>query len=326
MNTPIDMIHTILNVVFPVVSIILFTILVPVFWLFNLLRLCYKYVYPEEVTGKVILITGASTGIGEHLAIEFAKEGACLALVARREKQLDLVAQHARAIGSPNVIVIPADVSKLDECNRFVDQTIKHFGRLDYLVNNAAISTFGLFEDQTNVLDHASVMNVNFWGSVYTTHFALPHLKKTKGKIVTICSCGGWFATPRVSIYNASKEALLSFFETLRIEVSSDVDITVVTPGLVETRLASEEQLEESNALWVPKISAKTCAKAIVSSTKRGDKYLTVPSWMRTTLLWKTLCPEILNSAVNFVFITWPKISSKRSKISQLGFYSAKYK
>ncbi|XP_076923541.1 11-beta-hydroxysteroid dehydrogenase-like 3 [Bidens hawaiensis] len=197
---------------------------------------------------------------------------------------------------------------------------------VDYLVNNAAISTFGLFEDQTHILDHASVMDVNFRGSVYTTHFALPHLKKTKGKIVAICSCGGWFATPRVSIYNASKEALLSFFENLRIEVGSDVDITVVTPGLVETQLAREEQLEESNALWVPKISAKTCAKAIVSSMKRGDKYLTVPSWMKTMLLWKTLCPEILNSVANFVFVAWPKISSKRSKISQLGFYSAKYK
>ncbi|KAI3820655.1 hypothetical protein L1987_08203 [Smallanthus sonchifolius] len=243
------MIHTILNVVFPLVSIILFIFLVPVFWLFNLLRFCFKSVYPEKLTGKVILITGASTGIGEHLAIEFAKEGACLALVARREKQLDRVARYASAIGSPNVIVIPADVSKHEECNRFVDQTITHFGKLDYLVNNAAISTFGLFEDLTCVLDHASVMDINFWGSVYTTHFALPHLRKNKGKIITICSTGSWFATPRVSIYNASKEALLSFFETLRIEVGSDIDITVITPGLVGTRLTDEELLEEKETI-----------------------------------------------------------------------------
>ncbi|KAM0018718.1 putative 11-beta-hydroxysteroid dehydrogenase [Helianthus debilis subsp. tardiflorus] len=315
------MIHTILNVVFPLVSVILFIVLVPAFWLFNLLRFCFKSMYPEQLAGKVILITGASTGIGEHLAYEFAKEGACLALVARREKQLHRVAQHASTIGSPNVIVLPGDVSKLEDCKRFVDQTIKHFGRLDYLVNNAAITTFGLFEDQTCVLDHTSVMNVNFWGSVYTTHFALQHLRRSKGKIITICSCGGWFATPRVSIYNASKGALLSFFETLRIEVGSDIDITVVTPGLVDTRLANKERLEEENALWVPRISAKTCAKAIVSNTKHGDKYLTVPSWMKTMLLWKTLCPEIVNSIANFVFIYWPKISSKRSKISQLGFY-----
>ncbi|KAL8243980.1 hypothetical protein R6Q59_010238 [Mikania micrantha] len=268
--------------------------------------------FPEEIAGKVILITGASTGIGEHLAIEFAKEGACLALVARREKQLDRVAQYASLVGSPNVISIPADVSNYEECNKFVDQTMKHFGRLDYLVNNAATATFGLFEDQTCVLDHASVMDVNFWGSVYTTHFALPHLRRNKGKIITLCSCGSWFATPRVSIYNASKEALLSFFETLRIEVGSDIDIRVITPGLVATRLTNEELLKESNAHWVPAISPRTCAKAIVSSTKREEKYLTVPSWAKTLLIWKLVCPEILNSIMNFVFVTWPKITSKR--------------
>ncbi|KAJ0578449.1 putative 11-beta-hydroxysteroid dehydrogenase [Helianthus annuus] len=304
-NTSLDMIHAILNVVFPLVSIILFIILVPAFWLFNLLRLCFKSVYPEELAGKVILITGASTGIGKQLAIEFAKEGACLALVARREKQLNLVAQYASSIGSPNVIVLPADVSKLEDCKGFVDQTIKHFGRLDYLVNNAAISTFGLFEDQSCALDHVS--DVNFWGSVYTTHCALPHLRRNKGKIITLCSCGGWFATPRAGIYNASKEALLSFFETLRIEVGSNIGITVVTPGLVGTRLTNVERLEEANALWIPRLSVKKCAEAIVSSAKREDKYLTVPSWTKTIFLWKILCPEIVNSIMNFVFISLAK-------------------
>ncbi|KAK1407167.1 hypothetical protein QVD17_38780 [Tagetes erecta] len=130
LHTSFDMIHVILNVFFPLVSIILFIILVPILSLFDLMKFCYKSVYPEQLAGKVILITGASTGIGEQMAIEFAKEGACLALVARRERQLSRVAQYASAIGSPNVVVIPADVSKYDECNRLVDQTIKHFGRL----------------------------------------------------------------------------------------------------------------------------------------------------------------------------------------------------
>ncbi|GJR70960.1 11-beta-hydroxysteroid dehydrogenase-like protein 2 [Tanacetum coccineum] len=267
------MIHKILNVVVPIVSIILLIVLVPAIWLFSLLRFCFKSIYPEELARKVILLTGASSGIGEHLAIEFAKEGACLALVARREKELNMVAQMAKAMGSPDVIVIPADVSKVEDCKNFVDQTIKHFGRLDYFVSNAAISTFGLFEDQTCVPNHASVMDVNFWGAVYTTHFVLPHLRRSTGKIIAICSTGSWFATPRVSIYNASKAAVLSFFETLRIEVGSDVGITVITPGMVETSLVSHEWVQESNAEWIPKISAKTCAKAIIDSTKRGDKY-----------------------------------------------------
>ncbi|CAI9283750.1 unnamed protein product [Lactuca saligna] len=208
-------------------------------------KICFKFVYPEELARKVILITGASTGIGEHLAIEYAKEGACLILVARREKQLRMVAKNAKAVGSPDVIVIPADVSKLEDCNKIVDETIKHFGKIDYLINNAAIGKFGLFEDLKCLTDHTSVMDVNFWGSVYTTHFALPHLRKNKGKIIAICSCGGWFATPRVGVYNASKAALLSFYETLRIEFGSDVDILVVTPGMVETNLTDKDWLEE---------------------------------------------------------------------------------
>nr|GEW41010.1 11-beta-hydroxysteroid dehydrogenase-like 2 [Tanacetum cinerariifolium] len=315
------MIHNMLNIVLPTASVILLTILVPAFWLLNLLKLCFKFVYPEELAGKVILITGASTGIGEHLAIEFAKEGACLALVARREKQLHMVAQTSKEMGSPDVIVIPADVSKLEDCKRFVHQTIKHFGKLDYFVNNAAITTFGFFEDQTCVTDHASVMDVNFWGSVYTTHFALPHLRRNKGKIIAICSSGSWFATPRVSFYNASKAAELSFFETLRVEVGSDVDITVITPGIVETSLINHEWVEESNVGWIPMISAKTCAKVIVDSIKRGDKYITVPSWMKTIFFWKTFFPEIVNWIVNFLLVSWPKISSKKSKITQLEFY-----
>ncbi|KAI3673621.1 hypothetical protein L6452_39745 [Arctium lappa] len=309
-----DMIHNLLNVVFPVFSTVLFIFLLPALWLFNLLRFCFKSVYPEELAGKVILITGASAGIGEHLAMEYAKEGACLALVARREKELEIVAQNAKAMGSPDVIVISADVSKLHDCNVFVDQTIKHFGKLDYLVNNAAIGTIDFFEDQTCVPDHASVMDVNFWGSVYTTHFALPHLRRSQGKIIVIGSCGDWFGTPMVSVYNASKAALHSFFETLRMELGSNIEITVVTPGLVKTSLTDHQWLKEGNAKWIPMISAERCAKAIVDSTKRRDKNLTEPAWMKTLLLWKIFCPEILNMTFNFVFLTWPKISSRKAR------------
>ncbi|KAI3673620.1 hypothetical protein L6452_39744 [Arctium lappa] len=159
-----------------------------------------KYVYPEELAGKVILITGASSGIGEHLAIEYAKEGVCLALVARRDKQLQMVARNAKAMGSPDVIAISADVSKHWDCNRFVEQTIKHFGKLDYLVNNAAIATFGFFEDQTHIPDHNPFM--------------------------------------------ASKTTFLSFFESIRMELDSEVDITIVTLGMVDSIMTNDKWME----------------------------------------------------------------------------------
>nr|XP_043639595.1 11-beta-hydroxysteroid dehydrogenase-like 2 [Erigeron canadensis] len=315
------MIHIILNIIVPVFSIIFFIFWVPGFWLSNVMRRCYKSVYPEELSGKVILITGASSGIGEHLAIEFAKEGAYLALVARREKQLRLVAQNAKAMGSPDVIVLPADISKIDDCKTFVYRTIKHFGKLDYLVNNAGVSSLGFFEEQSCFHNHASVLDINFWGSVYTTHFALPYLKRNKGKIIAICSTASWFVGPRLCFYNASKAAMLSFFETLRIEVDSDIDIIVVTPGMVKTNLTLDTKLEKGNALWIPALSSSTCAKDIVNCAKRGDNYLTNPFWMKTVFLWKMLCPTVLNATMKLVFISRaPDSSSKKSNTLQPDF------
>nr|GEV80831.1 11-beta-hydroxysteroid dehydrogenase-like 2 [Tanacetum cinerariifolium] len=112
--------------------------------------------FPENLAGKVVIITGASSGIGDHLAYEYAKHGACLALVARRKELLVVVAEKAKELGSPKAIVIKADVSSLEDCKTIVNETIKHFSKC----------------------------------------------KKSKGRIVMIGSCGGWFGTPKVSVYN----------------------------------------------------------------------------------------------------------------------------
>ncbi|KAJ9567838.1 hypothetical protein OSB04_003804 [Centaurea solstitialis] len=313
-----DISRDLFNFVFLLFSVSNIIFYVPLVWLFNLLRVCFKPVYPKELVGKVILITGASSGIGKHLAIEYAKEGACLALIARREKQLQMVAQNAKAMGSPDVIAITADVSKHLDCSRFVEETIKHFGKLDYLVNNAAIATYGFFEDQTTVPDHDPVMDINFWGSIYTTYFALPHLKRNQGKIIVICSCGGWFGTPGVSMYNASKTALVSFFETLRMELDSEVDITIVTPGMVDSNLTNDKWIEEENVKWAPMISVEKFVKTIVDSTKYEDKYVIEPSWMKSILLWKIFCPEIFNWLMKFLLVTRPEISSKKKRSPEL--------
>ncbi|KAL5717867.1 11beta-hydroxysteroid dehydrogenase [Ranunculus cassubicifolius] len=115
----------------------------------------------EDLTGKAVLITGASSGIGEQLAYEYAKKGARLALVARREKQLAEVAEKARELGSPDTIIILADVSKADDCKRFVEETVNQFGHLDHLVNNAGIQSSFYFEDSTNITNTLPVMVLN---------------------------------------------------------------------------------------------------------------------------------------------------------------------
>ncbi|KAL7618785.1 11-beta-hydroxysteroid dehydrogenase-like 4A isoform X1 [Lactuca sativa] len=309
-----DLIHKFLIIVSGILSVISCIFVLPILSLFRILRFCIRSVLREKLAGKVVLITGASSGIGEHLAYEYAKHGASLALVARREELLATVAGKAKELGAPEAIVIKADVSKLQDCKRFVDETINHFGKLDCLVNNAGIITIGLFEEEGCITNYTSIMNVNFWGSVNATHFALPHLRNCKGRIVVIGSTGGWFNMPGISVYNASKVAQQSFFETLRIELASDIGITIVTPGVVTTPLASDEVLNESNLWWIPRYSAEDCAKAIVNSARRGDEYLTEPAWMQSVFIWVMLFPEIMNIVRRLILIASGKTSSQKWK------------
>ncbi|XP_021865926.2 11-beta-hydroxysteroid dehydrogenase A [Spinacia oleracea] len=280
---------------------------------------CLKSIFTENVSGKVVLITGASSGIGEHLAYEYARRGANLALIARRRQHLENVAETSRYLGAPHVLVIPADVCKVEDSKRFINETVNHFGRLDHLVNNAGIATMSMFEEFTHITNAAPVMETNFWGSIYSTHFAIPHLRKSRGKIIVTASSGAWLPAPRMTFYTASKAAQVIFFETLRVELGGDIGITIVTPGLIESELTKGKFLsKEGNMVFdkemrdvqvsaVPVESVDRCAKAIVDSACRGDRYLTVPSWMKVTILWKIFLPEILEWCNRMSLATGPE-------------------
>lgn len=133
----------------------------------------------ENLRGKVVLITGASSGIGEELAYQYAKKGACLALLARRKRALEGVAAAARERGAPDVLVLPADVSDADESRRAVEETVAHFGKLNHhLVANAGIWSTCFFDEVTNITAFTKVMDVNFWGSVYPTYYMPCHTSR----------------------------------------------------------------------------------------------------------------------------------------------------
>ncbi|KAK4569112.1 hypothetical protein RGQ29_004489 [Quercus rubra] len=306
-----DLLHKFLNIVLPPLTFIALLLLMPTFGLLKFLFSLKRYKYMENVAGKVALITGASSGIGEHVAYEYASRGACLVLVARREDRLQAVADKARQIGSPKVIVVAADVSKFEDCKRFVEETVNHFGQLDHLVNNAGVTLIDLFEKVTRFSDFASIMDINFWGSVYSTHYAIPHLRKSKGKIVVISSTAALLASPRFSFYNASKAALISFFETLRTEFGPDIGITIVTPGLIESKMTKGEVL--SQYAWVPVEATEVCAKAIVDSACSGDMYLTEPSWVKVWCWIKILCPEVFEWGAHSMYVNRPCTSKKNS-------------
>ncbi|XP_024930132.3 11-beta-hydroxysteroid dehydrogenase A-like [Ziziphus jujuba] len=307
-----DKIHKLLNIVIPPVTLIFIIFFLPPFLIYKFLHSIKRSKCIENVAGKVVLITGASSGIGEHLAYEYARRGARLALAARREDRLKKVADKALELGSPDAIVISADVSKVEDCERIVEETVNHFGQLNHLVNNAGVLHISLFEDFTQFSDIRSIMDTNFLGSVYCTYFAVPHLRKaSKGKIIVLSSSAGWITSPRMSIYCASKAAQTSFFETLKAELGRDIGITIVTPGLIESEMTSSQVISKGRLDNLPLQSVEWCTKSIVDSACRGDLYLTEPSWFRVGFWLKVFFPEFLMDYMHFMMISRPWTSNK---------------
>lgn len=184
---------------------------------------------------NVAIVTGASTGIGEEIAYRFARQGAHLVLTARRMDELERVAAQVRALGG-EAIVVSADVARADDCRKIVDTAIATFGRLDTLINNAGMTMWAKFRDIDDVAILERIMQVNYMGAVYCTHYALPHLVQSGGRLIGIASLTGLIGVPTRTGYAASKHAMRGFFDSLRIELSdTGVSVTMIYPGFVAT-------------------------------------------------------------------------------------------
>ncbi|KAF8047439.1 hypothetical protein N665_3028s0001 [Sinapis alba] len=301
------MINTILNIFLPPLTIIFLFLFYPFYLLIKLVIRLYKHLSFENVARKVVLITGASSGIGEHLAYEYAKKGACLVLVARRRDRLEIVAQKSHQLGFGDVIVIPGDVANVDDCKKFISENI-----VDHLINNAGVFQTILFEDFTRIQDANPIMDINFWGSTYITYFAIPHLRKSKGKIIVITSGAANIPLPLASVYSASKAALVRFFETLRVELSPDIKITIVFPGVISTDMTTPHFVEKYGSDFFLSESVSKCAKAIFRGVARGETYIEEPSWLKWMFLINSVSPEMFDYLVNYLFFRYLKPYFKR--------------
>ncbi|PIA51026.1 hypothetical protein AQUCO_01100089v1 [Aquilegia coerulea] len=324
-----ELIHLILDLVLPPVLLIFTLMILPPYLIYKFLNTILRRFTVEDLTGKVVLITGASSGIGEQLAYEYAKKGARLALVDIRGDNLPKVAETSRMLGSPDTINISADVSKSSDCKQFVEETVVYFGRLDHLVNNAGIMSVFFFEKSTDISKSLPVMDVNFWGSVYPTQFALPYLKKSKGKILVIASPSGWLYGVKMSFYGASKAALVNFYDTLRVEFGSSVKITIASPGFTRTAMSKGKHLSmggtveinksKTDALFdiLPLRSSSECAKAIVKGVCRGDRHVTDPSWYKIFYAIKVFVPEIMEMFLHILYIIiLPRNNKKKNAVA----------
>src|SRR5262249_9766373 len=185
---------------------------------------------------KVVLVTGGSSGIGRATALHLAGHGARVVVAARKEKALAEVGAEAESRGA-QALAVPTDVTDAAQCRRAVEAAVGRFGRLDVLLCSAGVSMRAYFEGSSlEAMEH--VMRVNFFGTLYATYHALPHVKKTQGSLVAVSSLTGKRAIPSYALYGASKFAVQGLYERLRLELSKDhVHVGVVAPGFVDTPL-----------------------------------------------------------------------------------------
>jgi short-subunit dehydrogenase len=185
---------------------------------------------------KVVIVTGASSGIGRATALEFARQGSKVVLAARSEDKLKELQAEINSMGS-EVLTCITDVSVEEDCRILVEKTVEHFGTVHILINNAGISMRALFEDvDISVLKR--LMDVNFWGTVYCTKYALPYIVANRGSVVGVSSTAGFHGLPGRTGYSASKFAIHGFLETVRIEyLKEKLHVMIIAPGFTASEV-----------------------------------------------------------------------------------------
>ena len=258
---------------------------------------------------NVIIITGASSGIGRELSYQLAGQGALLVLAARNQSRLEEVAAKCREKGA-KTLVVKTDVGQESECHNLIARTIAEYGRIDTLINNAGFGLGGKFDEQPNLELFKSVLNVNFLGSVYCTYYALPYLKKSKGRIVGVSSIVGKIGFHESSAYCASKFAMAGFFDSIRTEIAPNgISVTIVYPGLVASefreRVLSPDGIPIGNS--GPKdpplltMRADKCASLIIKAAARRKRDLVLSFYGKLGIWLNFFAPSLLDRLIPWV-------------------------
>lgn len=252
---------------------------------------------PKPVT----IITGASSGIGKALVLEWLGRGAKVVLAARNEEAMkDIVA----GFDADQYLIIPTDVGKEIECEQLIQAAVKRYGGIDVLINNAGISMRALFADvDLAVIDR--LMQVNFWGTVYCTKYALPYLLESKGSVVGVSSIAGYKGLPARSGYSASKFAMQGFLESLRIEnLKTGLHVLIACPGFTasnirKTALAKDGSTQgESPRAEEQMMPAETVASRIAEAVIKRKHTLILTRQGKLTVFLNKLMPGLTDKLV----------------------------
>jgi NADP-dependent 3-hydroxy acid dehydrogenase YdfG len=249
---------------------------------------------------KVVVVTGASSGIGEATAREFAIYGAKVVLAARSGEKLTRIVEKIKA-GGGTADAIVTDVTSEDDCKRLIGETVSKYGKVDILVNNAGISMRAVFDEvEINVLRR--LMDVNFWGTVYCTKYALPYLVANRGSLVGVSSVAGFHGLPGRTGYSASKFAMHGLLETIRIEnLKKGLHVMIIAPGFTSTEIRKHALVADGSEqgssprdedhLDSPQYVAKWILKGI--RKKKRNKLLTWDG--RLTALLQRIIPTLVD-------------------------------
>lgn len=255
------------------------------------------------MNNKVVIITGASSGIGFACAEAFGKAGARIVIAARNMEKLAEAESKLTAQGIL-CLAVKTDVSIEDDCKQLIDKAVEKFGAVDVLINNAGLSMRALFKDvDLKVLKQ--LMDINFWGTVYCTKYALPYLLKSRGSLLGISSIAGKKGVPARTGYSASKFAMEGFLETIRIEyLKAGLHVLVVSPGFVATNIrytsltkdgsAQVDSPRNESAMMQP----SAVAKQIVHSVKKRKRDLILTAQGKLVVFLDKFFPAFMDRMV----------------------------
>ncbi len=250
---------------------------------------------------NVIILTGASSGIGLAFAELVAPQKPIIVMVARDETKLVDAAKKVGALGAQTV-AIAGDLSEKSFCKQVVDQTIERFGRIDTLINNAGITLWANFEDTADLSLSDKIMNINYNSVLYMTHYALPHIKKSNGRLAAVSSISGFMGVPGHAVYSASKHAIHGLYDSLRLELNgTEVSVTLIAPDFIQTEIhyrgldANGNPMKKRLSGDVA-MSAQDCASIILKGLTRRERLINTSTRGKFAYPMRGLVPTILDA------------------------------
>jgi NAD(P)-dependent dehydrogenase (short-subunit alcohol dehydrogenase family) len=257
----------------------------------------------ESFSGKVVLITGASSGIGEELALQLVQRGALLTLAARRTALLEEMSQKIGATATVRPLVVECDVTRDGDVERAVAETVRERGKLDIVFANAGFGVAGMFTKLT-LEDYRRQFETNVFGVLRTLYAALPEVKKTKGQLVITGSVAGWAATPGTSAYAMSKFALRALANSITPELAvSGVKVTLISPGFFESELRRVDnrgklhpEVPEPIPAWLL-VPRATAAREILRAVAGGRREAIITGHGKLLVVIERFAPWILRAA-----------------------------